>query len=400
MLPYRLGSGGTSPEPPVPPSGSEVAAWVGLSRLPGVGPRTIAGWVGRAGSAQAVWKYLPAFVQKRAGAAEILVAWRKVDPAAILEGARSLGLAVLAACDPGFPTLLRAIADPPPVLYVRGTLDEAASVAVVGSRRATPYGLAAAERLAFDLARGGVTIVSGLARGIDGAAHKAALDAGGRTVAVLGCGVDMTYPPEHRRLADAVARQGALVSEFPPGTPPLPGHFPRRNRLISGLALGVVVVEGVADSGALVTVDCALDQGREVFAVPGSVFSPRSAAPHGLLRQGACLVETADDILAGLGLGSSSRPMPGGPRDAVVPTEGAEEAAEGTARLLVLLQEGPMRLDEIAEQASLSAAEAGALVTILEMRGLVRTLPGQMVMRRPAEQGRPGARRPESRRPE
>lgn len=381
-----MGFGVTPPEAPAPASGDEVAAWVGLSRLPGVGPRTIAGWVGRAGSARAVWQHLPAFIQKRAEAAEILAAWRKVDPAAILEGARSLGLTVLAACDPGFPALLRAIPDPPPVLYVRGVLDEAASVAVVGSRRATPYGLAAAERLAFDLAQEGVTIVSGLARGIDSAAHKAALGGGGRTVAVLGCGADVTYPPEHRRLALAVAARGALVSEFPPGTPPLPGHFPRRNRLISGLALGVVVVEGAGDSGALVTVDYALDQGREVFAVPGSIFSPRSAAPHRLLRQGACMVESAGDILTELGLGSSVRPGSGERCAAAVPSEGVG----GSARLLVLLEGGPLRLDELAEQASLSAAEVGAQVTILEMRGLIRTLPGQMVMRSPTGRSRDG----------
>lgn len=381
-----MGFGVTPPDAPAPASGDEVAAWVGLSRLPGVGPRTIAGWVDRAGSARAVWQHLPAFIQKRAERAEILAAWRKVDPAAILEGARSLGLTVLAVCDPGFPALLRAIPDPPPVLYVRGSLDEAASVAVVGSRRATPYGLAAAERLAFDLAQEGITIVSGLARGIDSAAHKAALDGGGRTVAVLGCGADVTYPPEHRRLALAVAARGALVSEFPPGTPPLPGHFPRRNRLISGLALGVVVVEGAGDSGALVTVDYALDQGREVFAVPGSIFSPRSAAPHGLLRQGACMVESAGDILTELGLGSSVRSGPGKPCDVAVPSAGAE----GTARLLALLEGGPLRLDELAEQASLSAAAVGALVTMLEMRGLIRTLPGQMVMRNPAGRGRGG----------
>lgn len=386
MLRYRVGFGGTPPNAPAPVSGDEVAAWVGLSRLPGVGPRTIAGWVDRAGSARAVWQHLPAFLQKRADAAEILAEWKKVDPAAICEGARSLGLTVLAACDPGFPALLRAIPDPPPVLYLRGSLTEAASVAVVGSRRATPYGLAAAERLAFDLAQEGVTIVSGLARGIDSAAHKAALDGGGRTVAVLGCGADVTYPPEHRRLAEAVATRGALVSEFPPGTPPLPGHFPRRNRIISGLALGVVVVEGSRDSGALVTVDFALDQGREVFAVPGSIFSPRSVAPHSLLRQGACMVEGAADILSELGLGSSARGATPGPSDVPAPSAGAG----GAAGLLALLEGGPLRLDELAEQASLSAGAAGALVTMLEVRGLVRILPGQMVMRNPAGRGQGG----------
>ncbi len=379
---------------PAPACGEEIAAWVGLSRLPGVGPRTVAGWVARAGSARAVWQHLPAFVQKRADAAEILAAWREVDPSAVLAGARSLGLTVLTACEPGFPALLREIPDPPPVLYVRGRLDEAPSVAVVGSRRATPYGLAAAERLAFDLAQEGVTIVSGLARGIDSAAHKAALDGGGRTVAVLGCGADVIYPPEHRRLAEAIAAQGALVSEFPPGTPPLPGHFPRRNRIISGIALGVVVVEGAEDSGALMTVDYALDQGREVFAVPGSIFSPRSRAPHSLLRQGARLVEGAGDILTELGLGCWARSGPGEGKMAAagepcavpVPSGGAE----GKARLLALLEGGPQRLDDLAEQASLSVPAVGALVTMLELQGLVRTLPGQMVMRNLPGRGRGG----------
>lgn len=388
-----MGFGGSACE-------EEIAAWVGLSRLPGVGPRTVAGWVTRAGSAHAVWQHLPAFVQKRADAAEILAAWRDVDPSEVLARARLLGLTVLAVCEPGYPALLRAIPDPPPVLYVRGRLDEAPSVAMVGSRRATPYGLAAAERLAFDLAQEGITIVSGLARGIDGAAHKAAMDGGGRTVAVLGCGTDVIYPPEHRRLAEEVAAHGALVSEFPPGTLPLAGHFPRRNRIISGIALGVVVVEGAEDSGALVTVDCALDQGREVFAVPGSIFSPRSRAPHNLLRQGAHIVESAGDILGELGLGSWARsgPSEGEMVTAVEPCavpvpSGGEE---GRARLLTLLEGGPLRLDDLAEQASMSAPAVGALVTVLELQGLVRTLPGQMVMRNPAGRGG-GGKKPEDR---
>ncbi len=382
-----MGFGVARSEAPDPPSADEVAAWVGLSRLPGVGPRTIAAWVERSGSARAVWARLPALVAGRADGAEILTAWRQTDPAAIKAGARALGLEVLAVCEPGYPALLRAVCDPPAVLYARGSLAEAPSVAVVGSRRATPYGLAAAERLAFDLAGEGVTIISGLARGIDSAAHRGALDGGGRTVAVLGCGADVIYPPEHRRLADAIAAQGALVSEFPPGTPPLPGHFPRRNRIISGLALGVVVVEGSGDSGALMTADYALDQGREVFAVPGSIFSPRSRAPHLLLRQGARLVEEAGDIVAELGLGSLGRTRHEEAGATTAAGQGSDtgpqEGEQGAGRLLALLEGGPMPLDDLAEQASLSAAAVGALVTVLEMRGLVRILPGQMVMRRP-----------------
>lgn len=283
-------------------------------------------------------------------------------------------MVVLAVSDPAFPLLLRAIPDPPPILFVRGAIGNSPAVAVVGSRRATPYGRAAAGRLAYDLALAGVTVVSGLARGIDGAAHQAALDGGGQTIAVLGCGADVAYPPEHRELADAVAARGALVTEFPPGTPPLPSHFVRRNRLISGLCLGVVVVEGAEDSGALVTVEYALDQGREVFAVPGSIFSEHSRAPHHLLREGARVVESADDIMSELGLTTGSPVEPGAQTG---------EGAGGESRLLALLDAGPRQLDDLVEASGLSAADVAAMVTMLEIRGLVRTLPGQMVMRTP-----------------
>jgi DNA processing protein len=369
-----------APPPPdtAPLSEAEVAASVGLSLLPGVGPRTVRRWVERVGSADIVWRHLPAFLETRAAREEILSAWRLADPAAIVARARGKGMTVIAMRDPSFPSRLRTIPDPPPALFVRGHLDEAPAVALVGSRRATPYGRAAAERLAYDLALAGIAVVSGLARGIDGAAHRAALDGGGRTVAVLGCGVDVVYPREHRHLADAVASHGALVSEFAPGTPPLPGHFPRRNRLISGLAMGVVVVEGAADSGALVTVDYALEQGRDVFAVPGSIFSPRSRAPHQLLRQGARVVESVADIQQELGLGS----MPArGPDESAGPEGSGRDDAE--ARVLEALEGGPASLDELVEATALPAARVVSLVTVLELRGLIQTLPGQMVMRTP-----------------
>ena len=290
-------------------------------------------------------------------------------------------MAVLALGDPAYPMRLRTIPDPPPVLFVRGTLDASPAVAIIGSRRATPYGLAAAARLAADLAMARVTVVSGLARGIDGAAHQAALDGGGRTIAVLGCGADVAYPPEHRALAGAIAASGALVSEFAPGTPPLRGHFPRRNRLISGLALGVVVVEGMEDSGALVTVDYALDQGREVFAVPGSIFSRHSRAPHELLRQGARVVESAADVLHELGLAAAPE------RSGQVEGAGAGQAddhrsgADRETRLLSLLESGPRSRDDIVTTSGWPAGDVAALISMLEIRGLIRTLPGQMVMR-------------------
>jgi DNA processing protein len=273
-------------------------------------------------------------------------------------------------------------------LFARGTLAEAPAVAIVGSRRATPYGRAAAGRLACDLAQAGVTIVSGLARGIDGAAHRAALDAGGRTIAVLGCGVDIVYPREHRQLADAIVCRGALVSEFAPGVPPLPHHFPRRNRLISGLAMGVVVVEGAQDSGALVTVDYALDQGREVFAVPGSIFSEKSRAPHRLLRQGAHVVEHAGDVLEALGLPST----PDAPAATRAGTEDRADASPLHARelesaVLSVLDRGPCAFDDVVDASGLPAARVAALVTVLELRGLIQTLPGQMLMRTPRGAG-------------
>ncbi|HET6947555.1 MAG TPA: DNA-processing protein DprA, partial [bacterium] len=185
---------------------------------------------------------------------------------------------VLTPRDPGYPRALLSISDPPQTLYVRGRLAEAdrIAVAVVGSRRATPYGVAVAEWLGRELVRSRVTVISGLARGIDAAAHRGALQGSGRTIAVLGSGVDVVYPPEHARLVEHIVEAGAVLSEYPPGAPPLKHQFPKRNRLISGLALGVVVVEGREDSGALITADCALEQGREVFAIPGPVFAQTS----------------------------------------------------------------------------------------------------------------------------
>ncbi len=201
---------------------------------------------------------------------------------------------------PDYPARLRDIPDPPDRLWVRGDLRALArtSVAIVGSRRASPGSLDIAHRLASDLAGIGLTIVSGLARGCDGAAHRGALDAGGTTIAVLGSGTDVIYPPEHDALAEEIARQGAILSEFPPGAPPLPNHFRQRNRLISGLAHGVIVIEANDKSGSLITAGCALAQGREVMVVPGTVLAGRNRGGHQLIRDGAALVENAEDVLA------------------------------------------------------------------------------------------------------
>src|SRR6266849_1274445 len=213
------------------------------------------------------------------------------------------GVATLDLADEHYPAWLRAIPDPPQVLYCDGSLEpgDRQAVAIVGSRQASPYGLRVTNALAGELSALGFTIVSGFARGIDAAAHRAALAAGGRTIAVLGCGLDVDYPPGHASLRAEIAGNGAVLTEFVPGTPPLAGHFPRRNRIISGLALGVVVVEAAEGSGSLITARLALEQGREVFAVPGSPLDPRCRGSNDLLRHGATLTESGEDVLSQLG---------------------------------------------------------------------------------------------------
>jgi DNA processing protein len=270
-----------------------------------------------------------------------------------------------------YPPLLAAIFDPPLVLWVRGAIDLLAepAVAIVGSRAASAYGEETAARLASDLAARGLVIVSGLARGIDAAAHRGALAAaGGRTVAVLGCGPDVAYPPEHAALLEEVVRRGAVVSEFPPGTRPLSYHFPRRNRIISGLSLGVVVVEARQRSGALITADCALEQGRDVCAVPGNVLSERHRGSHTLLKSGAALVETADDVLQAVGLVRR------------------EAAASGRERardpLLALMDTGDSyALDALAASSGCDVAVLLPRLLELELQGFVRRVPGGRFVR-------------------
>ena len=296
-----------------------------------------------------------------------------------------------------FPRALRDVAGMPPALYVRGEIrdGDALAVAVVGARLATPYGVEMAERLAGDLARRGVTIVSGLARGIDTAAHRGALRAGGRTIAVLGCGVDVTYPRENARLAAEVAERGALVSEFPPGTPPLAPNFPRRNRVIAGLALGVVVVEAAARSGSAITAGWAADLGREVMAVPGRATSEMSRGCHALIKDGATLVESWEDVAGQLPSPWRDRlgePAPAasapGAGDADGPREndraldgGAGEHRDDIARLLRAIGEDPVSIEEIIEGSGVASGRAAALLLTLELEGRVRQLAGKRFVR-------------------
>jgi DNA processing protein len=280
----------------------------------------------------------------------------------------SAGCSLITALDAGYPPALLQIPDPPVVLWVRGiaaTLGEPA-VALVGSRRATPTGLAVARRLSQELAEAGLCIVSGLARGIDGAAHRGALDAGGKTVAVLGNGVDVAYPAEHRALATAVAQSGAVVSEFPPGTRPQPNHFPLRNRIISGLSGAVVVVEASERSGSLITARAALEQGRDVLAVPGNVAAGTHRGCHALIKDGARLVETVEDILDELG-----RPLPrrNGPAvsDNTLVSNVLEEFMPSGERVTA---------DELAARSGRKVGEWLADLALLEVAGLVARTPG------------------------
>jgi DNA processing protein len=285
---------------------------------------------------------------------------------------------VVALADERYPAWLRAIPNPPDVLYCDGLVEpqDRQAVAIVGARQATPHGLRATETLARELSGAGFTIVSGLARGIDAAAHRAALEAGGRTIAVLGCGLDVNYPSEHARLREEIAGCGAVLTEFPTGTPPKPLHFPQRNRIISGLSLGVVVVEAAEDSGSLITARLALEQGREVFAVPGSIDAPLSRGPHGLIKQGAKLVETVDDIVEEL---LPQLETVGVPKRRPVLSKAAEIPNLSPEEHLVMdqMSRDLLHLDDLTERSGLTPARVAGILLALELKGVVRQLPGQ-----------------------
>jgi DNA processing protein len=265
---------------------NETAYWVAFNRIPGLGAVRYQALLDHFGTMEKAWGASRSELHA-AGLSDFIVRTivnerTAIDPEHEMARLEDLSVRALTWNDSDYPALLEAIDDAPPVIYTRGELSPAdgLSVAVVGTRRPTPYGRQVAEEMAHGLAASGVTVVSGLARGIDAIAHRAAIEAGGRTIAVMACGLNMVYPPEHARLALEIAEHGVLMSEQPPGTQPRGDYFPRRNRILSGLSLGTLVVEGDRKSGSLITADCANDQGRDVFAVPGSIFSPQSSGPN------------------------------------------------------------------------------------------------------------------------
>ena len=352
---------------------SDTKYWVGFTLIPGIGRAKFSMMEQHFGTMEKAW---------HASASELQSAGldrRSVD--AVVAGRASISLdtemekleryrvTALTWKDAGYPAMLKEIYDLPAVLYVRGSLAprDALSVAVVGTRRPTYYGRETAEQVSGDLARDGVTIISGLAKGIDAVAHRAALAAGGRTIAVFGCGLDIVYPSDHASLAREVIQRGALVSEFPLGTRPRADNFPRRNRIMSGLSLGVLVVEARESSGALITARWALEQNRDVFAVPGSILSPASRGTNHLIQEGAKLVTCSYDVLEELNLTAVAQqaPLP-------EPTP----ASDTEALIMTCLSPEPTHIDEVGRQCGLPIATVSSALTMMELKGLVRQVSG------------------------
>ncbi len=355
-----------------------------LTMVPGVGPRIRQTLLRRFGSARAALAAAPGELRDVQGVGqklcENILAAGQIDVEAEIALCRRRGVAILSESDPRYPRMLREIPDPPGVLFVRGELkpQDALAVGIVGTRHGTPYGLRQAERLSGSLARAGLTVVSGLARGIDAAAHRGALAAGGRTIAVLASGVLNIYPPEHDSLAEEVAAAGAVLSEQPSHSPPLAGTFPQRNRLISGLSLGVIVVEAADRSGALITARHAMEQGREVFAVPGNIDSRASRGCHRLIRDGAKLIDSADDVLQELGPLVEATPQDDG---RVIHHPAELTLNEVERQVLAAMGGEAIAIDQIVVASGLPVPSVLATLSALEMRHLVRRLSGSTVVR-------------------
>jgi DNA processing protein len=352
---------------------TDKAYWLAFRHVAHIGPIRFLKLRDQFGSMEAAWhapdRELRSVLDERS-AASLISTRQRVSPEGELERISQLGIEIITLDEASYPSLLAHIPVPPPVLFVKGSLSGAdgRAISIVGTRRATSYGRQVTTQLASELARAGLTIVSGLARGIDGIAHREALSAGGRTIAVLASGVDIIYPPEHRQLAEQVVDSGALVSDYPPGTKPDAPNFPARNRLISGLSVGTIVVEAPLRSGAMFTANFAADQGREVFAVPGSILSAASAGTNRLLREGCRLATSAAEILEDLGM--SEQPMS-------EPVQAPLALSEEEERLFAMVGREPQHIDELTAAAGLSSALGAALMTMLELKGFVENAGSQ-----------------------
>jgi DNA processing protein len=366
-------------------SSAEIFAWVGLYLIPGLGNSAFRRLIKEFGSPEAVFEVgLPELLKVEGVREEIAhrIAGKQfmTDPEEELKKVEELNARIITYRDPSYPALLKEIPSPPMLLYVRGKdiPNSRTCIAVVGSRNPTHYGIKAAERIGFGLAKRGAGVVSGMAKGIDSAAHNGCMMGKGFTIAVIGTGIDRVYPPSNKKLSDRISESGAVISEFPTGSPPEPRNFPIRNRIISGLSRGVVVVEATKNSGSLITASLALEQGRDVFAVPGSIDSFKSTGAHLLIKQGAKLVENADDVLDEFGFGA--RPVPENYR-----FEGMKdtlpEMNESEKKVYEILGDYPMHIDEIVRRGEMDAGKVSGALMGLELKGLARQLMGKMFVR-------------------
>ncbi len=347
--------------------------WIGFNLIKGIGAVRMQALVAYFGNLESAWcanavnlaeaglgrRLIERVVQAR-DTVNLDQVWDKIE---------SQGITVLTWQDESYPSHLKEIDQPPPVLYIRGEYlpDDIFAVAIVGTRRITPYGRQITEEIAAFLAANGITVISGLARGVDSVAHQTALKAGGRTIAVLGSGVDKIYPPEHRGLAEQMMQRGAIVSDYAPGTPPDASNFPPRNRIISGLSLAVVVVEAGETSGALITAEFAAEQGREVFAVPGSILASQSKGTNKLIQRGALPLLSASDLMQALDLTRMGEQKAA---RKILPADETE------ARLLNVLGSEPLHVDEIRNQADLPIEKVSAALVLMELKGMVRQVGG------------------------
>jgi DNA processing protein len=358
-----------------------VLFWIGLSSIPGVGRVTFRKLVKHFGtpegalSASHIELKIIAALSDKISTTIKTFSWQEYAEQE-LEKAAAAGVFIITSDHAAYPAGLARTSDPPLYLYVRGELrpQDSNAIAVVGTRKPTLYGKTVTRRISHDLAASGFTIVSGLARGIDTEAHRGALEAGGRTIAVLGCGIDVAYPPENRALIDEICRSGAVITENAFGTKPEAGYFPARNRIISGLSRGTVIIEAAEDSGSLITAKNAMEQGRKLFAVPGNVGSQNSRGPNSLIKQGAVLVESAADVLKELGMTarSANRDFRSAPLPSLTPEE--EKAFQ-------FITDEPKHIDVLMNESRSNAGKLGGVLINLELKGLVKQLPGKFFVR-------------------
>jgi DNA processing protein len=345
--------------------------WLGFSLVPGIGPKRLLRLNKFFGNLESAWTASQSALSEAGldgqAAANFLQNRARIDLDVEAEKVRRANARIITLVDEHYPALLRQLDDAPPILYVRGTLAATDNLAlsIVGTRKATRYGRDVSYNLAKHLVQQGITVISGLAHGVDGAAHRGAIDGGGRTIAVMGCGVDVVYPRGHKDLMKKVAESGAVISEFPIGAQPIASNFPRRNRIVSGLALGVLVTEAPINSGALITAGLAADQGREVFAVPANIYNPMGQGTNQLIQEGAKLVMTVEDILDELNIAHDvvqTRLV----TEQVVPASDAEKC------VLEYLDTDPIHIDDLVKLCGLPVAEVSSTLTILELKGVAQ----------------------------